>query len=349
MPGGNGKISIILKVGLVALVAAFVAATNICVAQSDSTRDNVPRISAENFRIADVSRSTLDGTLPPLETKLNPSRAAIVGGAVATLFVGQHFLQLNSIWDEIDEFHFYEDGDYAFWADKTDHFGMGYYASYLMGEALMYSGFSYEDAITYGSLLGFGYLMYIEILDGYGVNWGFSWSDFALNAVGCWFYSLQRDIEYLQNFTPKMVYIPAEWHGGQTRLESVNFIDDYSSHNFFVSMNVHNMLPDGLSKYWPSWLEISVGYAVRNLRNAVDGECPSCASVGNGYQCGSPRYILALDYNLMKLLPDGGPVWNWSKQTLNYVKLPSPALEFGPRTQFHLMYPFSIQLIGIKF
>ncbi len=112
------------------------------------------------------------------------------------------------------------------------------------------------------------------------------------------------------------------------------------------------MLDENLKEYWPQWLELSVGYAARNLTD------PYCRDV-NGNPCfdltqnfrykgdrvwGDPKLIFALDYNLVKLLPDGGSFWNWAKQTLNFFKLPAPAIEIGinGKTRFFLLYPFPL-------
>jgi hypothetical protein len=66
-----------------------------------------------------------------------------------------------------------------------------------------------------------------------------------------------------------------------------------------------------------------------------------------------------LDYDLPELLPDFrntvggtvGDVLNWCKQTLNFVKLPSPSIEFGASgmTRFNLLYPFKLRVAGVTF
>ncbi|MDR3628245.1 MAG: hypothetical protein P4L45_15485, partial [Ignavibacteriaceae bacterium] len=66
-------------------------------------------------------------------------------------------------------------------------------------------------------------------------------------------------------------------------------------------------------------------------------------------QLSQRRYVIGLDYNLVRLLPDGGWFWNWFRQTLDYIKFPAPALEFSPGgTKFKLLYPFKISLGNIS-
>lgn len=102
------------------------------------------------------------------------------------------------------------------------------------------------------------------------------------------------------------------------------------------------MLPDDYKQYWLPWLQLSVGYAARNLSDpSIDGYDPSKATKFSNGVAGSPKLIIGLDYDLVKLLPDGIPLWNWLRQTLNYFKLPAPAIEISEQgTRFMLMYPF---------
>lgn len=51
------------------------------------------------------------------------------------------------------------------------------------------------------------------------------------------------------------------------------------------------------------------------------------------------RVIVALDYNLVQLLPDGGHVWDWFRQTLDHIKLPAPAIEFSPAPKLFVAFP----------
>jgi hypothetical protein len=62
------------------------------------------------------------------------------------------------------------------------------------------------------------------------------------------------------------------------------------------------------------------------------------------------RFVIGIDYNLVELLPDGVPFWNWLKQSLNCIKLPAPAVEFSKdSTQFKILYPFTISINSIQF
>jgi hypothetical protein len=104
------------------------------------------------------------------------------------------------------------------------------------------------------------------------------------------------------------------------------------------------MLPENMKKYWVPWLQLTVGYAARNLANPSDPNSvylPEYSTKYGDIVAGSPRVIIGLDYDLVKLLPDGIPLWNWIRQTLNFIKFPAPAIEISEKgTRFLIMYPF---------
>ena len=325
--------------------------TNTTVNSADTSK----YISEEEFYYANTKRFTMTGELPLRETEIRWVPAAVVGSAYAAVFYAQHVGQIQTIWDEMGEFHFKEDGQYALWADKAGHFFGTYYASYIWSEALMVAGFSWDASSIIGGVLGLAYNSYVEVLDGFAVSWGFSPSDFYADMAGAAFFVGQHYWPFLQNFTPKFTYVPAPWHGDRHRVPSDMFIDDYSSHTLWLSVNVHNLLPYNYQNYWPDWLELSFGYAVRNLCDAGHPGLHNCSDedaelyiTDDGWQVyGSKRYVIGLDYNLVKLIPDSWNFLNWIKQSANYLKFPAPAFEFGDESRFYLLYPFKID-IGIK-
>jgi hypothetical protein len=152
---------------------------------------------------------------------------------------------------------------------------------------------------------------------------------------GTGFFIAQHYVPFLQNFLPRWLYVPAQWSGIAARSNGETWIDDYNSSTFWMAVNVHGLLPEPLNGYWPKWLMLSAGYGVRGIE--VPGEEPA-------------RYsMLALDYNLVEILPEGPGFWGWLRQTMNHIKLPSPTVEFGPQTKFYLLYPFRISTGTIRF
>ncbi len=302
-------------------------------------------VGDSEFTYAGQKRYTLLGHNPLRNSDIKLLPTIALGGVVTTLFILQHIAQMNTIWSETSDFKIMEDGMYGLNADKGGHVFGAYYTSYFWSEAFYTIGMDYELSTVLGGVMGMGYLTYVEVLDGFGKDWGFSPSDFYADILGTVLYLGQHYVPYLQNFTPKFTYIPAPWHGNKHRIPSKIFIDDYSSHTLWLSINVNNILPDNLEKYWPDWLELSVGYAARDLCQGCPPGYAALHKIDGGEVYGNREYIISLDYNLVKLLPDGCNLWNWFKQSLNYLKFPAPALVFGDKApRFQLLYPFKICL-----
>jgi hypothetical protein len=286
----------------------------------------------------------VDGSLPRTVTQIKPLTAGIVGGVYLGAIIALHINQQNAWWSgNRGSFHFEEDWVSALQVDKAGHAFGGYMTSYIMSEVLMASGFSWDGSTLWGSIFGLAYQTYVESEDGYAKTWGFSPSDWYFDAMGPLFFLAQHHIPALQNITPKWQYIPSEWIGEPVINRQRTFLDDYNSSTFWWSLNVYNILPEKLKQYWLPWLNIAVGYGANAVDVRVDPNGPPD-------QLSERRYVIGLDYNLVRLLPDGGWFWNWFRQSLNLIKLPSPAIEFSPAgTKFKLLYPFNINIGNIKF
>ncbi|MHB1688252.1 MAG: DUF2279 domain-containing protein [Ignavibacteriaceae bacterium] len=312
--------------------------------QNDSAKTSEEYVPLSQFTYAGERRFTLDGSMPLEKTKLRLGNAAIVGGVYLGAIIFLHIHQTNAWWSgQRGKFHFEEDWVSALQVDKAGHSYGGYIISYIMSEGLMASGFSWDDATIYGAGFGLLYQTYVETEDGFAKTWGFSPSDWYFDAIGPLFFLSQHYVPALQNITPKWQYIPSEWTGQPVINRPRTFIDDYNSSTFWWSLNVYNILPDSWKSYWVPWLNIAVGYGA----NAIDVKADPN---GPPDQLSQRRFVIGLDYNLVKLLPEGGTFWNWLRQSLNYIKLPLPALEFSNSgTKFSLLYPFRFNLNGFKF
>ena len=298
---------------------------------SDSDHFYLP---VSQFTYAGDRRFTISGDQPRLTTEIKPMTTAIVGGVTLTSIIFMHIHQNNAWWSgQRRSFHFQEDWISALQVDKCGHTFGGYMFSYGMDEALKTSGVDYNSSALYGSIFGLAYQTYVETEDGFAKDWGFSPSDWYFDFIGPAFYLAQHYVPALQNITPKWQYIPTEWTTNANINRPKTFIDDYNSTTFWYSVNVNNILPDNLKKYWVPWLNIVVGYgADSDLKPNL---------LGPPDQQNIRRFIIGLDYNLVRLLPEGGSFWNWFRQTLNYMKFPSPAVQFSNGiVKFYVMYPF---------
>jgi hypothetical protein len=282
----------------------------------------------KEFKYANQQLYTIDGVQPHRVTQLRPIPAIISGTAITAMVAGLQIYQGAIYWNNRATFRVIDDGDYELWADKAGHFFSAYIASRIAKDALITSGFSWDAAAVCGPLIGLGYQFYVELMDGYGRDWGFSPTDMLMNTVGASYVMAQHFLPVLQNFNIKATYYPPQWYGERSRPVASSAFDDYGAWTMWISANVHNLLPPEAQPYWPAWLNIAVGYAVRDV------DLPTA----------DRKFIVSLDYDLEKILPDGGPVWNWFRQYLNIFKFPAPAVEFSATRppRFYLLYPFKL-------
>lgn len=318
-------------------------------------KDSSGYVPWAEFFYADQQRFTFNGDLALTESKIKPLNTALIFGTYSVIFYVQHKMQQNTIWKNVGTFNFQEDIQYSLWVDKFGHFYGGYSTSYLLSEMLQLSGFSWETSTILGSALGLSYMTYIEVLDGLSVGWGFSPSDFYADVAGSAFYVAQYYFPFLQNFSPKFEYVNPKWLGEKDRLPHDTFIDNYSCQTFWLSINIRNLFGGKVREYTPKWLNLAVGYAAYSLsgwdwQNQKYYYPSNISHPVNPDAAGNRKLIIALDYDLVKMLPDGPPFWNWMKQSLNLFKLPSPAVEFGfeGKTKIYLLYPFQFNLAGIR-
>jgi hypothetical protein len=253
----------------------------------------------------------------PLKRELNYPVLAGVGAAALGIGIGVHIYQRNAWWsDQRTAFHIQYDWDYSLWIDKIGHFYAAAGLAHLFSAGLEAGNMQSEQAAIYGSIASFAFELYVEIEDGYGPDWGFSPGDVAANLLGSGFTLAQYYYPFLKNFQPKLSYLPSD--KVKKGLHRGNGIDDYEGQKYWLSMRVKNLLPENISNYWPAFLNIAAGISVKEL----DGS-------GGGYR----EYFVALDLDAEEL-PLYGPVWQFIKNTLNYIHFPMPGVRITPNAAF---------------
>lgn len=305
----------------------------------DSAMVPRPSLNAlyQSFSYAGDRRYTIDGYIPKPYTELRPVQATVIGTLYLGAIVGLYIHQNSAWWSSSKgEFRFVEDWVSALQVDKFGHAYGSYASAYVMREGLLYAGLDDETAHIYGAIFGAGYQTYVEVGDGFAGDWGFSPSDFYFDVFGAGFFLAQYYMPFLQNFSPKFLYVPSEYTGKPVIDRPRTILDDYNSTTFFLTVDVWNLLPNKYKKYWLPWLSLAFGYG----GDAIDFR-PN--PNGPPDQLSSRRYVVSLDVNVTRMLPDGHPTFNWLKQAFNHIKLPSPAVEFSEgKTRFYLLYPFPL-------
>ena len=299
-------------------------------ADSAVTEDH-PRIQQWEYMDAGAPRYTMTGKLPYRQSYIQTGTLTAFGGALLGLATAITWYQQAWYPDSTKgPFHFQVDWTYAKEFDKIGHAFGGWMSSYCSYEAFIASGLSQEDAAIWGMAGGLFFQTFIEVQDGFHTNYGFDWTDELGNIMGAGYFYAQRKVPFLRNFDPKWSVGPTNRDAAReaAQIRSRLIVDDYDRQDMWLSVKMHNILPESLKPYWPKWLQLAVGAGARDVELI-------------GY---TPYRVLhlSLDYNLVEMLPDLGPFGNWLVQGINAFHLPAPALQLWPKVKFELIYPFHL-------
>ncbi len=240
----------------------------------------------------------------------------IVAGGTTIGIIRNYYA--NTWWkNQSTEFKFVNDWDYALWIDKFGHFFATYALSNLVSSGLDAANIKTENVFLYSSISALLFQLYVEVEDGFGPNWGFSPGDAVADFLGAGFRLAQFYYPSLKNVLPKFSYYPSEeFRNGEKK--DHNMSDDYEGQKLWLSLRINNMLNKSIEKYWPDFLMLSIGYAVRKLDGKGGGE---------------KHFLIALDLDFEKI-PLHGKFWNFIKNTLNLVHFPMPGIRITPKGTF---------------
>lgn len=275
------------------------------------------------FRIALVSlllagpfiRPGLYGQAGADSGGVHPVRLAIVAGTAAAGITAIHLYQQNAWWKEHrTRFHVREDLTYACNVDKIGHLYGASVMTFIFSKSLQWANLSESSSLLWGAAGATLFQTYVEIEDGFSEYWGFDRVDYAANLVGAWYPVLQHHVPALKNVQLRFSYYPKSAGApsaipGQTK----TIIDDYEGQTFWLSVTPHDLLPEG-NRWWPSFLGIAVGVAVRD--NVSD----------NRYLA----WYLAPELDFRKIIPDDTWFLRTLGEALNFLHLPMPAVRIGP-------------------
>lgn len=241
-------------------------------------------------------------------------RLALVGGVTAGAFVYGHVLQTDMWWKgERSAFHFewHRDWTYSLGADKLGHAWFPYAMTHTYDKLLRWARFDSTAAILTAASLALAYQSYVEVRDGFSAEWGFSWGDFAADALGASLPVAQHYLPPLRHVDLKMSFYPSEkFQAGSNRA----IIDDYESSYHWLTLHVAEVVPDEWRDHWPAFIDLALGHSVKDLDGLGDG---------------THEVFVALDWNLDALPGDWWP-WDLLRHALRHYHLPSPALRVYP-------------------
>ncbi len=251
---------------------------------------------------------------------------------------------LYQIWykgHKLTRFHFFDDYDEWYQHDKTGHIGAAYYLSRWGMNLYRWTGMNKKAATWIGGSLGFGFLTTVEVFDGFSDRWGFSFSDFATNAMGTAMAISQQLIWQQQRIMFKYSFIPSGYAKYRPDLFGNSFaerlVKDYNGQTIWLSVNISSFIKT-TNSFLPEWLNLAAGYGIEGLTGAR-----SNPESYNGMPIPSferyRQFYLAPDVDLSRIQTRRHGL-KLLFTLLGFIKLPAPALEFNRinKIKFHLLY-----------
>lgn len=257
--------------------------------------------------------------------QIDYGRIALISGTFVATIIAIHIYQQNGWWrDNRAPFHFREDLIYGRSVDKLGHFYAPTLLTFTVKKLLIWSNVPDKSALYYGAGAALLFQTYVELEDGFSA-WGFDRVDFASDVAGTAWPIAQYYSPFLRNFNLKFSYHPSDLinKAGGTGFKGQKHLifDDYEGQTMWFSINVHNLLPEHVDRYWPEFFQLAVGYGARDIS-------------GDSY----PVYFLALDYDMTKIIPQSSDFLKTLSEALNFIHFPAPTVRIYPSGIWYGLY-----------
>ena len=266
----------------------------------------------------------------------NPSRTlarAVAAVGLSGGYAGLYLYFHHAWWSGTPAQHWYIQNDWDQAERDVDKFGHlfgGYQLTRLTSELLEAGCVSPSRAGAWAALYAYAFQFQIEEWDGTQQLYGFNPSDLIADAAGALLAVAQQHTTSLQCVKPVWSYRPTAayrnrnlpGHGGQPRATT-----DYAGQTYWLSTDVHGLLPDAAKPFWPALIRLSPGYSITDYVNPVTG----------GVLRGKRRILLSLDLDPERL-PGDNRIWRTIKHELAFFRIPGPALQLTPTRKFSIAY-----------
>ena len=188
--------------------------------------------------------------------------------------------------------------------DKIGHFYTSYFYYNLFRNIMLWGGC--EEGTAEGWAIGSTafFAISIEIGDGFASTYGFDYQDVVFNFLGVGYGWLQHRVPVLKSFNFKWSFVPASGYHFPVR-----FTDDYDSHTYWLTCDVHTLLPQSLKSYWPDFIRFAIGYGVDGLVTKRE-------------------LAVGLDLDLLALFNPRQEDWLLALRTADMFHIPAPAIKF---------------------
>ncbi len=309
---------------------------------------------------ANFKGQTLNFKLSEPSDTFDKKRFWTLLGTGATIHTGA-LLLLNNVWYAQyprSSFHYFDDHREWMEIDKAGHVLTAYTATKWAYNAIRWSGVKNKNATLIGMTTGMLFQTSLEVLDGFSAEWGFSWSDMLANTSGCALFGFQQVVWEEQRIILKVSNTPRNYSTAPIRSidgtktsslrERANdlygnnytqtFFKDYNAVTFWLSFNLNSFNKNGR---FPTWLNIAIGYGADNMFGGYNNQWPTAKPEFILSNTDFPRYrqlYVSLDIDLSRIKTKS-KLLNTVLRTINFIKIPSPTVEFNSLNQIKF-HPF---------
>jgi hypothetical protein len=255
----------------------------------------------------------------------------VIGSTVA---YGITLAGLNELWYEDsprEPFHFFDDNGEWKQVDKIGHVYSAYYFSYGASRALRWCNVKPRKSDLIGSLVGFGVMLPIEIMDGFSSSYGASPGDLIANAAGSAFFLGQALLWKEQRIIPKFSFHQTDYAAMRPEVLGDGALSemfkDYNGQTYWLSFDMDKFIR------FPKWLNLAVGYGAEGMVYARDEQ-----NIEAGYPQAYRQYYLSIDFDL-RAIKSRSKAINTLIFFASMIKIPAPTIEFSSKgTKVYAFY-----------
>ena len=250
---------------------------------------------------------------------------------------------INEVWYKNyarSDFHFFDDLKEWNGMDKIGHACTSYQLNKISHS--LFEKNNIKKPLLKSSVYTFGYMLGVELLDGYSTEWGFSIYDVIGNGLGTILYTLQERKFKNQPFEIKFSSHKSTYAScrpsllGENRLQQI--LKDYNGQTYWLTFNYNELWNKRIKLF--DYIDFAFGYSIDGFTGGHNNpEISSCNCLIN--DCNNlkrtSQFIFSVDLNTSKI-KNKHPILGKFLLPFDIVKIPFPAFILNNSKNFKLIY-----------
>ena len=250
---------------------------------------------------------------------------------------------INEVWYKNyarSDFHFFDDLKEWNGMDKIGHACTSYQLNKISHS--LFKKNNIKKPLLKSSVYTFGYMLGVELLDGYSTEWGFSIYDVIGNGLGTILYTFQERKFKNQLFKIKFSSNKSTYAScrpsllGENRLQQI--LKDYNGQTYWLTFNYNELWNKRIKLF--DYIDFAFGYSIDGFtgghNNPEISSCNCLISNCNNLKRTS-QFIFSVDLNTSKI-KNKHPILGKFLLPFDIVKIPFPAFILNNSKNFKLIY-----------